>query len=1468
MSDLIPSNIFSTAKITVGSSVNGRIDFNGDKDWYGVQLYSGFSYQIFLEGSSSGNGTLRDPFLVIRNASGALLDFADDISLSNWDAYIHFSPSVSGTYFISAEESGNNATGSYVLTVWQDQLASISTAATISVNTSVTDRLGWGADFSDWYAVQLIAGVNYQFDVTSSALFGAANALVDPFLFLRNNTGAILLGDDDSGNGLNSRIFFTPTVSGTYFLDVQESGLNASGVYSLIVNESPVVGTIILDAPWDDLISFRGDNDLFAITLTSGISYGFSINGGTLADPFLELMNSNGAVIASDDDSGIGLNSQISFTSTNTGTYFLAARAVNNSSTGSYTALAWELPSISIEDAFIEEGNTSTKPMNFLITLSKPSPVDVVFAIGTRAGTASSANRDYEGIWETTLTIPAGQTSITFSVPIVGDTEFEPDEGFGVVISNAVMATIANGEARGWIIDDDAPYPLPSDSLSRLQWHLYPEIGANVFPVWDSWRGEGIKVAVFDQGIDSSHPDLKNNILVSLGRNAFNLTSGGDPVRATDNHGTAVAGVIAAEANHLGVIGVAPKASLISIYSTLASSPFNFSIEVSNAFAYAKNFDVLNNSWGFGNLSRIGTDYPWAFFDNFRTSLFSAAGSALQDLAENGRQGLGTVVVQSAGNSYGFGGDTNLHNFQNSRYIITVAGTDYQGNVTSYSSPGASVLIAAPGGEINSNNDILGQILTTDRVGNAGYHNSDYNFVQGTSFSGPVVSGIVALMLEANPLLGYRDVQQIIAYSGKKIAETENAWKYNGAAHWNGGGLHYDSITHNLGFGLIDALTAVRLAETWSTIPQTSANVFEHSLTRSTRQAIPDGTSFIRQSVSVTQAMEIERVEVTVDITHGWLGDLSILLTSPAGTSSWLLWRAGQTGSSPYGQSQDNINFTFNTVLSWGEGSEGIWTLSVFDQESLFAGTLNSWTLNLIGKPVSDDSIYVYTNEFSESVADQTDRATLIDSGGIDQINASAVSTDTFLNLQPGSQSRIDGRVLTISVDTLIENAVTGDGNDTIVGNQADNYLRGMRGNDSLYGGDGDDILEGGQGNDFLDGGQGIDRAIFNGPASGYKIEKVGADFKISDIYFVNGNEGVDLLRNIEEAQFTDGIVILYNLDFSPPLIITFNPENNATAVTLDSNIVLTFNEAVVRGKGMVEIRSISNTGNIFETFDVAISSRLIFSGTTLTIDPTTSLGASTKYFVTFVSGSILDIAGNNYAGTTTYAFTTAALADTVAPTIALSASKASLIAGETAILTFTLSEASTTFTASDVTVTGGTLSNFVGSGTTYTALFTPTANSTTSGVVRVASGVFTDAAGNANADGSDANNTVTMTVDTMPVLVTKINTLSVIVDKGVLGNEAVLLKDLKEITTTLDGRIQSHTVEYAGVVYGFEEINPLITTVTRDGEFTQEFRVEIAQAYPGVENILYVDAVAIVGIANIDQILLGVAGFDGDFVN
>jgi len=108
-------------------------------------------------------------------------------------------------------------------------------------------------------------------------------------------------------------------------------------------------------------------------------------------------------------------------------------------------------------------------------------------------------------------------------------------------------------------------------------------------------------------------------------------------------------------------------------------------------------------------------------------------------------------------------------------------------------------------------------------------------------------------------------------------------------------------------------------------------------------------------------------------------------------------------------------------------------------------------------------------------------------------------------------------------------------------------------------------------------------------------------------------------------------------------------------------------------------------------------------------------------------------------------------LQDDIPPTISITSDKTGLESGQTATLTFTLSELATDFDASDLTVSGGTLSNFKGSGTSYSATFTPAVNSTASGVVSVASNKFSDAAGNFNADGSDANNTVSITVNTLP---------------------------------------------------------------------------------------------------------------------
>jgi co-chaperonin GroES (HSP10) len=180
---------------------------------------------------------------------------------------------------------------------------------------------------------------------------------------------------------------------------------------------------------------------------------------------------------------------------------------------------------------------------------------------------------------------------------------------------------------------------------------------------------------------------------------------------------------------------------------------------------------------------------------------------------------------------------------------------------------------------------------------------------------------------------------------------------------------------------------------------------------------------------------------------------------------------------------------------------------------------------------------------------------------------------------------------------------------------------------------------------------------------------------------------------------------------------------------------------------------TLSESSSDFIESDIAVSggtlSSFSGSGTTYTATFTPTADSTTNGVISVASSKFSDAAGNtNNDGSEANNKVTLSI-DTTRPTIDISSDVTTLKAGETANLTFTLSEPSSDFVASDITATGGALSSFSGSGTAYTAIFTPTADSTTNGVISVASTKFSDAAGNTNNDGSDSNNTVNLSVDT-----------------------------------------------------------------------------------------------------------------------
>lgn len=589
----------------------------------------------------------------------------------------------------------------------------------------------------------------------------------------------------------------------------------------------------------------------------------------------------------------------------------------------------------------------------------------------------------------------------------------------------------------------------PADFLFPYQWHLYNPGGLdlNVVNVWDDYTGNGVVVGVIDDGFDYLHYDLDDNYDATIDYDSIDqdFIPFGDIYE--DSHGTSVAGIIAAEANGVGSVGVAFNATIAGIRAIPGSI-----YTATDALWRAVNFDVVNNSWGFG------TNF---FLDNFYNA--PQTGQAIVNAVANGRNGLGTAIVFAAGNDREKGDNTNYHNFQNSRHVITVAALNSDGSASAYSTPGASILVSAFG------SGSYGSIVTTDRIGYGGYDYGDYNYsFNGTSAAAPMVSGVIALMLEANPNLGYRDIQEILAYSARQNDPSawgaDYIWQFNGANNWNGGGLH---VSQDYGFGLVDAHAAVRLAETWQNESRLDN---EQSLSFSSGNLgwiIPDNNNAgISHTFTVGADLDIDTVEVELDLTHPYRGDLVVYLTSPSGTESVLVHQPGNKEDDG-----DNIVFKFSSTQHWGENSAGNWTLTVKDLGPTDIGIFNSWKLNLYGDADTVNDTYFYTNEYGIYGA-----TTLTDTSGIDTINAAAITSNSFLNLTPGSVSTLNATALTISAETVIENALGGDGDDMIIGNSAANIL---------YGGRGDDILVGGTGNDTLIGGTGYDYFTFYSPTEG-----------------------------------------------------------------------------------------------------------------------------------------------------------------------------------------------------------------------------------------------------------------------------------------------------------------------------------------------------------------------------------------------
>jgi kexin len=468
-----------------------------------------------------------------------------------------------------------------------------------------------------------------------------------------------------------------------------------------------------------------------------------------------------------------------------------------------------------------------------------------------------------------------------------------------------------------------------------------------VEPVWAADRkGESVLVAIVDDGLEIGHPDLQENVLPNQSHNYLNGTKNPTPTDPEDGHGTSVGGVVAArDFNGIGGRGAAPRANLVG-YNLIASGGNTSANEADAMTRNAASVHVSNNSWG--------------ATDNRGNLAASSAGwqTAINTGVTTGRNGKGIIYTWSAGNgaprdNSNYDGRANYHG------VLSICATSAAGKKASYSEPGANNWVCASSGTFDVE---LPAITTTDLTGAPGENNTapncpdwitpltDLNYTScftGTSSAAPLAAGVIALILQANPNLTWRDLRLILAETARKNDSTDSDWR-NVGMNSVGGPYHHN---HKYGFGVIDAQAAVQRALLWANVgPELSGGTQVITV----NQPIPDNnTTGISSTLNVTSGpfMKIEWVDVFFSAAnHTYDGDLQVELTNVGTGTTSRLADLHACNPDPLCRSGGYDNWRFGTARHLGENPIGQWRLTVRDLAAQDTGTFQSWRLVFYGR--------------------------------------------------------------------------------------------------------------------------------------------------------------------------------------------------------------------------------------------------------------------------------------------------------------------------------------------------------------------------------------------------------------------------------------------------------------------------------------------------------------------------------------
>ena len=386
--DDFAESLDTTGVLDVGGSLQGEINFDGDRDWLRMRLHLDKRYLFEVRGNSptENGGTLEDPYLEVLDSTGAPLSPAveDDNGGTDRNALQEHLVVTDGVYYLVVRDDNDVGTGTYTAFLTElvdDYPDSVDTEGMVPLDSSATGAIDFRSD-ADWFRVQMQEDELFLFELKGASSMNGT--LEDPYMELLDGSGSRLKQDDYVGEATNDRFEYRATEDGPHFVSVRSSGDTGVGSYALFFSRVPddclattgttceVPGKGTEDGEIEGEINYAGDHDWIRFTTAEDRTYQIDVkgsstpaDGGTLDDPLVWLVNWEGTLVyvnqsgVQDDDSGTGDNARISFTPGSGNLVAEYIRVTSSSSdesgTGTYTVSVTITEDGSTEDSSSED---------------------------------------------------------------------------------------------------------------------------------------------------------------------------------------------------------------------------------------------------------------------------------------------------------------------------------------------------------------------------------------------------------------------------------------------------------------------------------------------------------------------------------------------------------------------------------------------------------------------------------------------------------------------------------------------------------------------------------------------------------------------------------------------------------------------------------------------------------------------------------------------------------------------------------------------------------------------------------------------------------------------------------------------------------------------------------------------------------------------------------------------------------